>query len=72
MNQTSIILLEQDETLPEVRCPNCNRLLFKGRIIQIEVKCPKCHFCYSLDYSGEKMTNRCTLTRGEENIDKTN
>lgn len=38
--------------LPEVRCPHCHRLLFKGRVIQIEIKCPKCHCCYFVDYSG--------------------
>lgn len=24
------------------RCPHCNRLLFKGRIYYVEIKCPKC------------------------------
>jgi len=26
----------------EYRCPVCKRLLFKGKIIQIETRCPKC------------------------------
>ncbi|MCG8635526.1 MAG: Com family DNA-binding transcriptional regulator [Desulfobacterales bacterium] len=26
----------------EYRCPVCNRLLMKGKIITVETKCPKC------------------------------
>lgn len=26
----------------EHRCPVCNRLLLKGKIIQIETRCPRC------------------------------
>ncbi len=26
----------------EYRCPHCNKLLFKGRICEIEAKCPRC------------------------------
>ena len=29
--------------MSEVRCPNCNRLLFRGIIKYVEIKCPKCH-----------------------------
>ena len=32
-------------TVPEpaaFRCPHCNRLLFKGWITYVEIKCPKC------------------------------
>ena len=38
----------ESELLPEVRCPQCNRLLFKGRVIQVEIKCPKCHWCHTI------------------------
>ncbi len=26
----------------EHRCPVCRRLLMKGRLIEVQVKCPKC------------------------------
>lgn len=26
----------------EFRCPVCRRLLFKGEIVRVQVKCPKC------------------------------
>lgn len=33
--------------LKEIRCPTCNRLLlkysFKGEVLRIQVKCPRCH-----------------------------
>ena len=38
----------ESELLPEVRCPQCNRLLFKGRVIEVEIKCPKCHWCHKI------------------------
>ncbi|PKN35627.1 MAG: hypothetical protein CVU61_02055 [Deltaproteobacteria bacterium HGW-Deltaproteobacteria-19] len=28
--------------LPEIRCLRCHRLLMKGRIRKVEIKCPKC------------------------------
>ena len=30
------------EPLKEYRCPVCRRLLLKGKIIEIETRCPKC------------------------------
>jgi len=24
------------------RCPYCNKLLYKGEIIEVEIKCPRC------------------------------
>ncbi len=29
-------------SLPEIRCRRCRRLLMKGEIKQVEIKCPKC------------------------------
>ena len=31
-----------DDALPEIRCRRCRRLLMKGEIKQVEIKCPKC------------------------------
>jgi len=28
--------------MKEIRCPICNKLLFKGEAIKIEIKCLKC------------------------------
>ncbi|MBB5021543.1 phage FluMu protein Com [Desulfurispira natronophila] len=33
---------KDEPVLPEIRCKRCNRLLFKGSVIGVEVKCPKC------------------------------
>jgi hypothetical protein len=26
----------------DYRCPACGRLLFRGRVIQVETRCPRC------------------------------
>ncbi|WP_419779244.1 Com family DNA-binding transcriptional regulator [Maridesulfovibrio sp.] len=28
--------------MTEHRCPVCRRLLLKGKVIEVQVKCPKC------------------------------
>lgn len=28
--------------MTEHRCPVCRRLLLKGRIVEVQIKCPKC------------------------------
>lgn len=30
------------ETLPQVRCGRCHRLLLRGFVQRAEIKCPKC------------------------------
>lgn len=30
--------------LPEIRCRRCRRLLMKGEIKRVEIKCPKCGY----------------------------
>ncbi|WP_183730394.1 Com family DNA-binding transcriptional regulator [Desulfurispira natronophila] len=37
--------------LQEARCRKCHRLLFKGFVIDIEVKCPKCGALQNFDYA---------------------
>ncbi len=39
------ILAGRGENLTEIRCMRCNRLLFKGQVECVEIKCPKCHYC---------------------------
>jgi len=31
-----------DHALPEIRCRRCRRLLLKGEVKQVQIKCPKC------------------------------
>lgn len=26
----------------DIRCENCNKLLMKGNILKVEIKCPRC------------------------------
>ncbi len=35
-------------SLPEIRCPRCRRLLMKGEVKRIEIKCPKCGYYASI------------------------
>lgn len=30
------------------RCPHCNRLLFKGCVRYVEIKCPRCGYVYNV------------------------
>jgi hypothetical protein len=38
--------------LPEIRCQCCNRLLFKGQVEWVEIKCPKCNHCQTVTRAG--------------------
>lgn len=38
-----------DMEMRSVRCPCCNRMLFKGASFRVEVKCPKCGRIVRLD-----------------------
>ena len=42
--------------LPEVRCKNCNKLLFLGKVQYVEIKCPKCK---SVQKIGQQNSNIC-------------
>jgi len=35
--------------MKEIRCKKCNRLLMKGEIKKISIKCPKCGYVNWLD-----------------------
>jgi phage FluMu protein Com len=30
--------------MPEIRCKKCGRLLMKGVVVAVEIKCPKCKY----------------------------
>lgn len=46
-------MAEKGETLIEIRCRRCNRLLFKGQVEWVEIKCPKCRYCQVVTRTGE-------------------
>ncbi len=33
----------------EIRCKKCRRLLMKGLVTEIEIKCPKCGYIQKID-----------------------
>ncbi len=41
--------------LSEIRCRRCNRLLFRGRVDYVEIKCPKCHCVQCVNAQGVLM-----------------
>lgn len=43
----------------EIRCRSCNRLLLKGRVAQIEIKCPKCGCLQCFLVEGDEMKCYC-------------
>lgn len=42
--------------LPEIRCKNCNKLLFLGKVQYVEIKCPKCKRVQKI---GQQNSNIC-------------
>ncbi len=30
------------------RCPKCKRKLFRGKVVKIEIKCPKCGYVFTV------------------------
>ncbi len=38
--------------MKEIRCRKCHRLLMKGEVVKIEIKCPKCG--YIQNFLGER------------------
>ncbi len=49
----------------EIRCLSCNRLLLKGRVAQIEIKCPKCGCLQCFLIEGNEMKCYCVKSTGE-------
>ncbi len=44
---------EDDKSLDaEIRCRKCNRLLMKGEVRHVEIKCPKCGFIQEIGSPG--------------------
>ncbi|WP_034764980.1 Com family DNA-binding transcriptional regulator [Chrysiogenes arsenatis] len=43
----------------EIRCRKCRRLLMKGHVLQIEVKCPKCGALQRFESDNDKELPHC-------------
>ena len=41
-----------EKRLKEIRCRKCNRLLMKGDILKVEIKCPKCGHIQKIGENG--------------------
>lgn len=41
---------EPHKPLPEIRCRRCRRLLMKGKIKHVQIKCPKCGWVQYLSH----------------------
>jgi phage FluMu protein Com len=39
-----------ENILPVHRCPYCNKFLYRGDIIEIEIKCPRCKHIIHWEY----------------------
>lgn len=42
--------------MTEIRCVKCKRLLMKGRIEVIQIKCPKCGYLNHLKRTGDSIS----------------
>ncbi|RJQ54535.1 MAG: Com family DNA-binding transcriptional regulator [Nitrospiraceae bacterium] len=43
--------------MTEIRCKRCRRLLMKGEVKSVEIKCPKCGYIQMVE-EGKKKLNR--------------
>ncbi len=43
--------------IEEIRCKKCHRLLMKGEVRFIEIKCPKCGYIQRIGKGGGSMIN---------------
>lgn len=51
-----VVSKKEVNKLPEVRCKNCNKLLFLGKVQYVEIKCPKCKRVQKI---GQQNSNIC-------------
>lgn len=50
--------MDKSEYKNEIRCKKCRRLLMKGEIRAIEIKCPKCGYVQIInEKGGEKIVS---------------
>lgn|GEM_PF-1332264 len=42
----------QKMTMAEIRCKKCRRLLMKGAVMAVEIKCPKCGHIQTIEGGG--------------------
>ena len=48
----------------EIRCRRCKRLLMRGNIMHIEIKCPKCR--YTQNFMAEEISGKQSLRSKQE------
>ncbi|QHM71684.1 Com family DNA-binding transcriptional regulator [Mixta intestinalis] len=58
--------------MQEIRCKNCNKLLFKGVFNSVEVKCPRCKRLISISNAAEHPTGQEQDSGKREQITRTN
>lgn len=46
-----------EEEMTEIRCRKCRRLLMKGAVAVVEIKCPKCGYIQTIE-GGKEILNR--------------
>ncbi len=47
-----------DNRLVDVRCKKCNKLLMKGQVVWVKVKCTKCGYINDLQYKLKLVENK--------------
>lgn len=50
----------------ETRCPGCNKLLFKGSVIAVQIKCPRCKRIINIASASEHPTEKLNSGKREK------
>jgi len=50
--------------MPEIRCKKCGRLLMKGVVVAVEIKCPKCKYINVIKQPKQSINPKNILTSG--------
>ncbi|MCA9484547.1 MAG: Com family DNA-binding transcriptional regulator [Nitrospina sp.] len=57
-------LIMKSSSFPQIRCRKCNRLLMKGAVFRIEIKCPKCGYLQLIFQQQAMASVRKTMPKG--------
>lgn len=50
----------------ETRCSGCNKLLFKGSVIAVQIKCPRCKRIINIASASEHPTEKLNSGKREK------